>query len=223
MKLLIPAILLIITSCAHIHPGDLGQELNDKYKDELLVSAEIISDFSDPTMSFVSITLENKSDKWIRIKNAEFNCGVDCNDKVNVIVGDDLITWAKVKNEQIAMNDENASIVRSGISAAGLVVAILGTNSGTVATGAAVATVGLGAESISELSKNKTQLETAKWVPEKHIYSPTIIPSSLFTRKWLLISHPKNYKIKAFSLKMTTIDDENLTYILKIKRSDAYK
>lgn len=216
MKFLLLAVLITVVSCASTHPGRMGDEIHKQKQEELLVSAELVSDYSDPTLSFINVTMENTSDSWIRIKSAEFSCGEECNDKVNVIVGNDLITWAKSKKEKMAIDEYNAELLRGGLTVGGTVLAILGTDSTTVTAGAAIAGAGLIGSSIHGISKERSQLETSRWVPDEHIYSATNVPTSLFTRKWLLVNHPKGYKMKAFLLRLKTIDDQELTYVFRI-------
>lgn len=215
MKFLLLAVLLTVVSCASTHPGRMGDEIHKQKQEELIVSAERVYDYSDPTLSFINVTMENTSDRWIRIKSAEFSCGEECNQKVNVIVGNDLIVWAKSKKEKMAIDEYNADLVRGGLTLGGTIMAILGDSTAATA-GAAVAGVGVLGTAIHGISKEKAQVETSTWVPEEHIFSPTSIPTSLFTRKWLLVNHPKGYKMQSFLLRLKTVDDEELTYVFKI-------
>lgn len=216
MKTLMLLCLLIVTSCASVHPGNYAEELNNKRKDEFLVSAEKVSDYSDPTLYFISITIENKSDKWLRIKSAEFSCGEECNQKVDVVVGNDLIDWAKSKREQIAIDTYNAELFRGTLAVGGLILAATSNDEGVAKAGAVVTAGAMASSAVSSMSRKSTQLESAKWVPAEHIYSPVNVPSSLFTRKWILVNHPKSFKIESFLLRLKTIDDEELTYVFSI-------
>lgn len=216
MKLLILISLLIVTSCASVHPGKYGDELHNKRKDEIILSAEKVSNYSDPTLYFISVTLENKSDKWLRIKSAEFSCGEECNQKVSVIVGNDLTDWAKSKRHQMAIDSYNSELFRGVLMAGGLVMANVSNNEGTQAAGAVIASVGVGATVVNSISTETTKLENPQWVPAEHIYSPTNVPSSLFTKKWILVNHPKDFKMKSFLLRLKTVDDEELVYVFSI-------
>lgn len=216
MKFLLLAVLLTVVSCASTHPGRVGEELHNQKKDEFIVSAEVVPEFSDPTLSFVSITMENKSDKWMRIKTAEFSCGEECNKKVNIIVGEDLVVWAKSKKEQIAINNYNSDLLRGAFAASGLILAAVAENDSLKTAGVVVAGGAAAGSVVSSLSKDKKRVENPNWVPEEHIYMPASVPTSLFTRKWILVNHPKDFDMKAFLLRLKTVEDEELTYVFKI-------
>lgn len=213
--LLMLVTLLSLVSCATTHPGKMGEELRSQKKD-FIVSAEKVSDYSDPTLTFISVTLENKSDKWMRIKSAEFSCGEECNKSVNVIVGEDLMVWARSKGDQMAMNNYNADLLRGALAASGLILSGVSDDPTTKAIGSGVVLGAATSSVIGGLSREKVKLQNPNWVPEEHVYSPASVPTSLFTRKWILVNHPKDFKMGAFILRLKTVDEEELTYVFKI-------
>lgn len=214
--LLMLVTLMSLVSCASTHPGNMGEELHNQKKEDFIVSAEVVSEFSDPTLSFINITMENKSDKWMRIKSADFSCGEECNKKVNIIVGEDLVVWAKSKKEQIAINNYNSDLLRGALAASGLILAAVAEDESLKTAGVVVAAGAAGGSVVSSLSRDKKKLENPNWVPEEHVYMPTSVPTSLFTRKWILVNHPKDFDMKAFLLRLKTVEDEELTYVFKI-------
>ena len=216
MKLLLLCVYLTIAGCASVHPGNKGNELNHKKMNDLIVSAERVNEFSDPTLSFISITMENKSDKWIKINNTDFNCGEKCNKKVSIIVGDDLLSWAKAKKDQMDLKKHNEKIFLGGLTAGGLLLSILSHNEDLMMSGIVVAGAGAVTNVITDLNRDKIKLESNKWVPEEHVFSNISVPTSLFPRKWILVSHQKGFDIGAFILKFKTIEDEELKYLIKI-------
>ncbi len=216
MKYLLLLAFLMIAGCASVHPGNLGNELNHKRKDDFIVSAQRVSDFSDPTISFISITMENKSDKWMKIKSTDFNCGKECNKKINIIVGNDLVAWAKSKKDQMDMKKQNENLFLGGLTAGGLLLSILTRNSEIATAGVLVAAASGSTSLIKDIKNEKTTLENPNWVPEEHLFSDISVPTSLYTRKWILVSHPKNFDIAAFILNFKTVEDEELKYVIKI-------
>ena len=216
MKYLLLIAFLTVTGCASIHPGKFGNEISQKKKDDFIVSVEKVQDFSDPTISFFSVTMENKSDKWIKIKNTDFNCGKECNKKVNVIVGDDLVSWAKAKKDQMDIKKQNEKLLLSGLTTGGLLFSILSNNNDFVIGGVIVAASSGATTLVKDLNYEKTKLESPNWVPAEHLFSNISVPTSLFTRRWILVSHPKNFDIGGFIINFKTIEDEELKYVFKI-------
>lgn len=209
-------ITLLIVSCASKHPGRKAENLS---KDDLLglvISGRKVTSLSDKYHSFIDFTFENTGPDWKRIKSIEFSCGKKCDDKINIIVGKDIVIWAEAMKEKKAISDYNSKLLLGSLAVAGAVTAGVSNSNGTTAAGLGAYAVGMGGLAAKGISKNLGKLQTSKQVPEQHIYSPFAVPSELFVRRWILLNHKASDSPLDAILTVNTINNKTQKYKIRV-------
>jgi hypothetical protein len=184
-----------------------------------VVSAQKQSDYSDDYYTFVTFTVENKSDQILRIKAAELNFNQTDDSKVSVLVGDDLVSWAKAEQEQLDQSKHNRKLAKLALIIGGALLGGIGNASHSDLTQAigAGALIGGAAWSVSDaIHSSQMNGQNPQRVPTEHIYAPFSVPIGKFLRKWAVIQHPKGTEIKNFTLRLETVTGHEATYEIKI-------
>lgn len=219
MKLRILALSLLAISCASKHPGNMGASLSDKKSIDITVSGKTSEGKYDSAFQLIEVTVENNTAEWVRIDRVEVVIEDPSKSKISAVVGADLDSWVEAKNSQDALDNHNAEMAALGVAAAGTAVAVAGAkNKNANATkGGLIALYGTtGYMAGRDLSKAKSNVESAQKVPSTHLYHPFSVPGKMFMRKWILMNKPVGVVIDNLVLEFETVEGKKERYAIKI-------
>ncbi len=206
-----------LISCATTHPGKMGEQLTKNSNLELTVSGKVVKAYSDNAHQFLDFTFENKKTNWERIKSIEFKYGNDENLVYNVIVGEDLVTWANAFSAKKAKEDHNTAMALSGLMLAGAVLTLASGNSDTAkVVGATSYAAGATGAIFYTINEELRKVETSKLVPKSHLYSNFSVPAGMFVRRWVLVNVPGDKWATTAYLTINTVDGKSEQYKVSI-------
>lgn len=213
--------LILITgfmiSCATTHPGVVGRKTTANSDFDLKISAKVVQDYSDEAHQFIDFTFENNKTNWERIESIEFEYGNEEDLVYNVIVGDDLTTWAKAFTARKSQLDHNKFLTFTGLMVAGAVLSGVSRDSGTQTAGDltyAIGATGLASHAVKESHRN---INTSKRVPKEHLLNGRFsVPAKMFVRKWVLVNVPGDRWATMAFLTVTTVDGRTEKYEVPI-------
>lgn len=202
---------LVLSACATTHPGRMGVSRNNNTNLPILVSAETIEGDSDEPFQLIDVTVENNSDRWVKINSAQILLNSSSN--ISIVTGNDLKDWAKAMNFKIQKEQYNNEMAQTGILLGGAAAMAMGGKGSGVATAGAIAVIGTSAWAVTDairFSLNKaTQVGT---FPDDHLSHPFSMPGKLFVRRWILINKPSKTMVKKLVLEFETISGEKDVY-----------
>lgn len=209
--------LMFLSACATTHPGKMGEKISNNSDLDLTISGRVVDTYSDKAHQFIDFTFENKKTNWERVKSIEFQYGEGKDLTYNVIVGEDLVTWANAYASKKAIEDHNTGIALSSLMLAGsaIVLSKPKSKSAKVAGGTALLT-GAGGALVYAINEELRNVETSKMVPKTHIYSEFAVPAGLFVRKWVLVNVPGDSWPRFSYLTVNTIDGKTEKYKVPI-------
>lgn len=218
-KFLITLIALSMIGCASKELPLKATSLNSTEAYKLNISAEIVEEYSDPYNVLLQINMENTGGNWARIDEAALDLSNVDGLPYNIIVGNDLRDWAKAKADLISYKEQNQNMALLGANAAGAALFIAGAlskNDGLTMAGATIYGASVVAGISNELEAQKNSVHRTRIVPESHLYSQYSVPSMGLVKKWILVNVPKGRIAKFGTLKLKTIEGEELNYQLPI-------
>ncbi|MEZ0391821.1 MAG: hypothetical protein ACAH59_06370 [Pseudobdellovibrionaceae bacterium] len=219
---ILPFVMLLAVGCASKHVGYEGSSISG-YRD-MKITAERIEELSDETNHFYSLTVENTGSEWLRIDEADLEFTNSEMASHRLIVGHDLKAWLLSNEERQALEAQNHRMVLEGIewaSLGALAIGVVSRDKNLMIAGVGgVAGTGI-YKRTDEILKDKRKTETAKMVPESHIYSGFTVPSSGFTRKWFLVHAPKNSLSETALLTVKTVEGKESVYRLQLKKQKS--
>jgi len=166
------ALATLTSSCASTHPGQMGKTIAGDDHGEMQVSGKKEEDYSDDYYSFITFTIENKSDEILRIKSAEIEFDAQAAPTANILVGDDLLSWAKAEQEQLDKAKENKRIGQLALILGGAILGGIGHANHSDVTSAigAGALLGGAAWAVSDsIDTGKANAQNPQRVPSEHI------------------------------------------------------
>jgi hypothetical protein len=208
-----------LSACATTHPGKIGEVVSGP-KQPLVISAERQSHFSDEHYTFVTFTVENKSDDMARIKSSDLDFDDAAELKGSVIVGKDLVAWGEANEEEMKKSRHNRDLAQLGIILGGLALEMVGNtqhNRGLTAAGDVAMIGGTGWTLGTSISQAIERAHNPRLVPDEHIYSQFSVPAGKYVRKWAVIQHAKGAKIQKVYLTLGLEDGSETKYALDIK------
>lgn len=202
---------IALVGCASTHPGMMGtSKLNVL---PLKVSAETIGD-SSGAFQMLEITLENTSDDWVRVTEAEVLIPPSEN-KLSVVVGQDLKDWASAMEAKASVARHNQDMTTLGVIAAGFLAGF--SNDPIVSTiGGAAVVGGAGASVANDLSRAKKNVTKVQLVPETHLMHPFSVPGTLPMKRWVLINKSSKVYLHRLAFSVTTIDGKKDIYEVEL-------
>lgn len=206
---LLIALTLCLGACATVHEGQVGQVTSGEEVNGMVISASESGDPRQNPFSVFTVTIENKSDDWLRIESIEMDVQPAQAEKISVVLGQDLSDWAEASADKAKLEQYNQSLLKTGLYSIGSIAALVGAstgNGGAVAAGAGVV-VGTAAVDITQrIIQTRNGAIRAASIPEKHLYRPFSVPGKLFVRKWLLVNKPANEQLAVLGLQIKTVD-----------------
>lgn len=214
---------VLFSSCASVHPGEMGTGLTHNSAITLNVSADIDAEAETKANSLINFTFENTGDRWMRIEGIDLIVTPKQVDQISVVVGHDLQDWMDAYIEKKKMDTWNRSVWVSSLLVAGAVTSAATSNSTSTAGEAANAAGNLvmaGAAGYAignAIGDARHNVETVrKRDKDGNIKNETSaafsVPPGLFLRKWMLINHPANQVLNRLVIRVRTVEGELEVY-----------
>lgn len=210
---------VFMSACASTHPGTKGTHVRGARSVPLIVSAEKQDAWSTDHYTFVTFTVENDSDDMLRVKNSEMDLGSGARRAGSVIVGQDLVEWAKAHEAEMERSQHNKKVAQNALLVGGLGVGILGaaTHAPSLAIlGLGAAAGGAGWSIVSGMRAGIRNAKNPKKVPREHVYAPFTVPAGMIVRKWAVIQHPRSREIKRVNLSLKLVQGVEETYAIAL-------
>ncbi|MFN7727969.1 MAG: hypothetical protein ACK5P7_02305 [Bdellovibrio sp.] len=213
------SLLLLLAGCATTHPGAKGRQI-DGTSQNLEVSANPVTEYSDKSNVFIDFTFENKGTRWLRIDQVKVEFPNQSKAAHNVIVGEDLKIWAESYKNKRKLNRHNSDLGMAALILTGAGIAISGSrsnNGGFESLGLATMGAGAGWRATRDVRDSQRQAQTSEIIPENYVLAPITVPSQGFLRRWVLVNIPTEYIAKHVILTLTTVEGDVLKYEIPIQ------
>jgi hypothetical protein len=220
--------LAVLIGCAGVHKGAMLISTDKTVTAPIAISAFLNQKLSSEYFGYFDFTLENKTDKWVVVKNISILFPDSMlNDNIKVVAGRDITLWHEGYLARNAVNQYNKGLALGAFSvAAGVASAAVNDQTAkTVLAGASV--LPLVTLSVAEVSSLRDSVERSGVFPANHLLTGDIrIPPSMFTRKFLLLNSTNHKNIPFVqSFLMTWQTDSGETFKMTAnfrKLSDYY-
>ena len=216
-KLSILLVMHLLVACATKHPGSIATPINPDPENKLIVSAKVAKDYSDPYNVFIDVAFENNAANWLRIDEIELEFSNSDNLAHNIIIGQDLYSWAESFEEKKKVDDHNTALAINSLILGGAILAGTSRSSTPQAVGAVAMIGGLGWDATRSYMNKLNKAQRSLSVPEKHIYRPFTVPAAGLIRRWFIVNTPSDRIVKSFNMKISTVDGKVLNYEVPIK------
>ena len=204
---------LFLVACASTHPGTSGQSQAPQPKIPLKLSAQNIDEEESDAFQLIEVTLENTSDRWVKISKVQYLIQDPDTSKLSVVLGQDLSDWAQASANKRKVEMHNRQMVQAGLVGLGAVaMASSGKNSDMGVAGALMTTGTYGWVLSDAIRADLRNAEGVKQVPANHLYHPASVPGKMFLRRWILLNKPSDSVVKVMRIEIETIEGEKETY-----------
>lgn len=210
-RVLAIALAVSVLGCASTHPGMKGKALQNALP--VVVSAETVGE-ADGAFQMVEVTIENKSDDWVRISEAKVLIPPTEN-KLSVVVGNDLKDWATAMEAQAKSQRHNQDVMTLGLIAGGF-LASLSNNQVVKLAGSTAMLGGLGASTANDFSRAKNYATRVELVPDTHLLHPFAIPPTLPMKRWVLFNKNSGTYLQRLAFSVVTIDGKTDIYEVEL-------
>lgn len=191
-RLLLSLMLLINFGCASYQSGNYADVVSGSHPSNSPITGRLDSMLTTKHYAVINFSFGNESKEWLRIKKVrlDFN-NEDLNKRANIVVGQDIATWAEAIRHKVAIDQWNEQIIWGSIALAGAVTAAA---SGSRSDNSSLAYAGVGTYALASgvLVANSiidtiNDLERAKLFPRTHLYQSFSVPAGLYTNRWILL------------------------------------
>ncbi len=207
------ALALVLLSCASHQPGTHADVVGGDHPPKVPITAYLDPELGSTHFSVVQVTFGNQNDDWVRVK--EIVITLPETGKNYVVLGDDLLIWARSTKEKIAIEQHNSQMFLAGVMAAGAIVASAAKgDSAGLGLGTMVAAGGVlvGQDAVRQIRK----LNRGGMVPEGHLLAPSAVPPGLVARRWLVLQTPPGQVLTQLSMKVRYLDGREADYQAKL-------
>ncbi len=180
----------------------------------IVVRAKAIESQKKETFELISLTVENSSDKWVRIGGSEVSTQESLVPDLSVVVGSDLKNWAEAVQLRQESEQGNDRLKQIALLAVGATIATGGADSARAA--GAVLLTGAYGWAASDVLNQSQLLSRTNGVPDSHVYQPFAVPGKMALRRWLLINKPVGHSVDKFSLTLETVEGVKETYVITL-------
>jgi hypothetical protein len=158
----------------------------DEPSSGLVISGAVDSDRSTNYFGAMNFVFENKSDRWIILKDVKISFPtLEQNENISIPIGDQFSAWAQGMQNLDDYNNKKALVLSSIL---GAVLAVKG--DAPVAKSVGAFTTGY---SLVSLAQAKNYNEILSELPPYHLLKGDIaIPPGLFMKRWILFNSKKH-------------------------------
>ena len=211
---------ILLSACASVHPGKEALQIGGDMIPGLKVSAEELSDPSEEAFSMIAVTFENQSSEWIKVEKVDVLIEEKYADKISVVVGNDLQSWASAMEARESLRRQNTQTGSLGLTLSGLTLAAVGAgakNRGLLGAGVLAAVVGQGWRLSDSLHAWYAGAEDPKAVPSDYVTQPFAVPGKMFLRRWLLLNKPVGQQVTVLPIAVLLVDGRREVLNVRLK------
>lgn len=216
-KLSLLLVSYLFVACATKHPGVMATPVTPDPENKLIVSANVLKDYSDPYNVFIDVAFENNSGKWLHVDEVELDFSNDKDLAHNIIIGQDLYAWAESFEEKKKIEDHNTALAVNSLVLGGAIISATGRSSTTNSVGSAAMIGGAAWDATRSFTGQLNKAQRSKSVPEKHVYRPFTVPAAGLIRRWFIVNTTTDQIVKSFKMKVHTVEGKVLVYNVPIK------
>ncbi|MCO4793277.1 MAG: hypothetical protein KC493_06185 [Bacteriovoracaceae bacterium] len=215
MKKIIPLLLLLIlTSCASYQAGEFAVHETGNHPNNVPIKAKVDSVYTNSPFVFVNFTFGNKNVDWVRVKSIKISQTPELS-KANIVMGDDLSSWAESMKHKIAIDNHNRQVFIGSVTTALAAAAVVGASKGNVnlaygSLGAMTAVTGI--DEVSKVIAKANDAERSRMIPDDHLLAPFSIPPGLVTKRWILLQSKTGKFPSKIGFEVEYIDGKSANY-----------
>lgn len=221
MKYLLLSLLLLNIGCASYQSGGYANVISGDHPSNIPISGKLDSTLTTKHYAVINFTFGNSSKEWLRVKKVRLDFNNEkLNKKANIVVGQDIVTWAESIRHKVAIDQWNKEIIWGSIALAGAVSAAASgssSNSGLLYAGAGTYALTSGVLVANSIVDKVDDLERAKLFPRTHLYQSFSVPAGLYTNRWILLQIDKGDIPTEVYFDVEYLDGKKAKYKIKIK------
>jgi len=211
-------ILIISSGCASYQSGNYADIVSGTHPSSTPITGNLDSALTTEHFALINFSFGNMTKEWLRVKKVRLDFrDENLNKKVNVVVGQDLVTWAEAINYKRAIDQWNKQIILGTIALAGNIVANIDKNSPLGHVGATTDAFASGMLAGNIIVDTINDLERAKLFPQTHLYQPFSVPAGLYTNRWILLQIKKEDIPSHVYFDVEYLDGKKAKYSIRIK------
>lgn len=189
----------VASGCATVHPGMMGlavdehgRRVGDRTPLGLRVSSRELDELSSQSIGAVEVTLENTSNRWLRVHEVELDFGGPVeNERVAVLDPEELRAWFQGAQLNATRKRQNADGIIIAVALGGLLLGLAGAMSdspGLSLAGDLAITGSMTAAVARDLNDHVEAAQTVPVFPENHLFAtPFAIPPGLAVKKLVVL------------------------------------
>ena len=202
-----------LASCATVHSEYAGMAAENKLP--LKLSATTVGDTAqEDSFQLVEITMENTSDKWVKVTSGKVLIGEAAANDISVMVGNDLRDWAKAVSNREKIKSQNDGVLMASLLTAGAVASVASGDRTVQAAGNLSQAVGYGMIADRLYSGMMRDAMGVAQTPEDYVTAPVNIPGKLFQRRWLVLNKPAGQLVRTLVVEFETTTGEKDIYVV---------
>jgi len=173
-------------------PIDTQGHASDKEttKAGLVLSGQELPELSSPTLGAIEVTFENRSNRWLHVRDLAFSFGSDAvNQSILVPSGTDLDAWMDTVAFYDRFRTHGTGMATRSLSVAALASSLSGRSS-RLARAPYAAPLSVAELSALRIANDNAALEALRLPAEHLLASPISVPPGLFAKRWILFYTP---------------------------------
>lgn len=220
MKVILFSLMVFNLGCASYQAGNYAEVVSGEHPEKAPISGLKDETLSTRNYVMVNFTFGNESDEWLRVKKVRLNFDdQEMNKNINIVVGEDIFTWAESIQHKVEVDQWNRDILLG--SFAFVAVAASAAGSGSNSPELQVAGLGLYGASAGIIAANGiidkvNELERAKLFPRTHLYSSFSVPAGLHSQRWILLQVKDAIVPDHVNFDIEYLDGKRANYRIKI-------
>ncbi len=211
---------LALAACASVHPGEQAEPIGGDTIPGLKVSAQELSDPAEESFSMIALTFENQAPDWLKVEKVDVLIDEKYADKISVVVGDDLKSWASAMEARERLKKQNREAGQLGLTLGGVTLAAIGAaskNDGLMGAGLVGAAAGEGWALSDAVHNWYATAENPKAVPADYVTQPFSVPGKMFLRRWLLLNKPVGQHVTVLPIAVKLVDGRREILNVRLK------
>lgn len=224
-RLLLLIIVLVHFGCASYQAGNYAEIISGNHPSDVPITGKLDSTLTTKHYAVINFSFGNGSREWLRIKKVRLDFkNKELNKKVNIVFGQDIITWAEAIRHKVAIDQWNKEVIWGSIALAGAVTAAASgssSDSNLLYAGAGTYTLASGVLVANGIIDKINDLERAKLFPKTHLYQPFSVPAGLFTNRWVLLQVDRDDIPSEIYFDVEYLNGEKVKYRVRIKSTNS--
>src|SRR5688572_2295368 len=198
---LVPLVCLLLgfaPGCATVASGNYGRPIDADGKlassrrtpAGLEISARELRSMASAHFGCVEVTIENKTDEWVRIERIGLGFGSAQRDqRVFIPWGRELVSWELAIAERNAVRRANTDTALMLTAAGGGALAAAGESRGARAAGGLIALGALSTAFATDIDRRASGATDIRPFPEAHLLDvPIAVPPGLFSSRFIVLN-----------------------------------